>query len=205
MRRVLLPLLAVAILLTSTQAVLADDGDLTLDIVVDLQPDPTTLIVSDTNGDGAPTTGEFFSITGNIYEPGTDTDIGDFICRGVWLADVAITALDEAPTVTGGIAGQISQVQQTYVFAGPGPDPGAQAGLFEGVLHVLGTEPGPVMAVAGGTGDFAGASGTLTFEGALGATLDPPFSAADVAGLTETFLSARLTFSISLEDVDDDD
>ena len=90
MRRVLLPLLAVAILLTSTQAVFADEADSMMDIVVDLQPDPTTLIVVDTNGDGAPSTGEFFSITGDIYEPGTDNDIGDFICRGVWLADVAI-------------------------------------------------------------------------------------------------------------------
>ena len=192
MRRALLPLVAVAILLTSTQAVFADEAD-SMTIVVDLQPDPTTLIVSDTNGDGAPSAGEFFVVTGDIYEPGTDNDIGDFICRGVYLADLAITAMDEPPTITGGIAGQITQVQQTYFFED------------KGVLHVLGTEPGPVMAVAGGTGDFAGASGTLTFEGALGATLDPAFNAPDVAVVPVTFISARLTFSISLDDADDDD
>ena len=94
-------------------------------------------------------------------------------------------AIDAAP--------QITQVQQTYIFED------------SGILHVLGTEPGPVMAVAGGSGDFAGANGTLTFEGALGVALDPPFSAPDVAGVPVTFISARLTFSFSLGDADDDD
>ncbi len=155
-----------------------------MDIVVDLQPDPATYV-----GSGGLGRGDYFLITGNVYEPGTDTDVGDFICRGVGLGEGAgilvteMVALDEFPTVTGGIAGQDTQVQQTYIFD-------------NGSLHVLGTEPGPVRAVGGGTGDYAGATGTLTFETVLGQTLDPAFSAPDVAGFPVTFLSSRLTFSI---------
>jgi len=171
--------LAGALLLTTGGAAVAADGDTMMDIVVDLQPDPATLV-------GGSAVGDFFLITGDVYEPGTDTDVGDFICSGVNLAELGVTAMDEPPSiVTGGIAGQVTQVHQTYVFD-------------DGTLEVLGTETGPVMAVVGGTGDYAGATGTLTFEGALGATLDPPFSAPDVIDLPMTFLSARLTFSISV-------
>ena len=175
--------------LMTGQTVLASEGDAmdATTIVVDLQPDPATLTLVDSNGDGAPSANEFFVITGNLYEPGTDTDIGDFICRGVFLADIGITALDEAPTVTGGVAGQISQVQQTYILDG------------RGSLEVLGTEPGlPGLAISGGTGDFVGAIGNVLFEGALGATLDPASVAAPAAGVDVSFLSARLTFTVSL-------
>jgi len=173
--------LGVAVVLAIGPAVLAIGppvaADRTMDMVVDLQPDPATL-------EGVVETGVFFLITGKVYEPGTDTDVGDFICRGVGLAGLDMAAWDEFPTATsGGIAGQSTMVQQTYIFD-------------NGSLHVLGTEPGPVMAVVGGTGAYAGARGTLTFETVLGETLDPAFSAPDVVGVPMTFLSARLTFSI---------
>ena len=167
-------------MLATGPAVVAVEGDTMMDIAVDLQADPATLV-------GGSAIGDFFVITGDVYEPGTDTDVSDFICRGVNLAELDMAALDEFPTVTaGGIAGQVTQVQQTVIFD-------------DGSLHVLGTEPGPVMAVVGGTGGYAGATGTLTFETVLGEIFDPAFSAADVAGVPVTFLSSRLTFSIKLD------
>lgn len=158
-------------------------------IEADLQPDPTTLVHQDLNGNKEIDPGEPFSVRAVLYTPGTNTKIGDFICDGVFTANVKITALDKAPTVTDALGGQFSAVTQTFSFAGTGS------------LLVIGSEPGTgpnnsERAVAGGTGQFLGATGVVRATPALGASLTPQFAADPVAGVPITFLSARVKFEI---------
>jgi len=96
-----------------------------------------------------------------------------------------VTAFVGDPTVTGGVAGLFSQVQQTYALDD------------RGTLEILGTEPGlPARSVSGGTGEFSGVGGEVLFEFILGETTDPPFRAPPVAGVDASFLSGRLTFAL---------
>ena len=154
-------------------------------IEVDLQPDPATLVHQDLNGNKEFDPGEPFSIRAALYTPGTNTKVGDFVCDGVFVANVKIAALDKAPAVSNATGGQFSNVKQTFTLAN------------RGSLFVVGGEPGTgpnsnERAIVGGTGEFAGATGVLKATTVLGASLTPGFSAPPVAGVPVTFLSARM-------------
>ncbi len=158
-------------------------------IEVDLQPDPATLALQDLNGNGSPDAGEPFSIRAIIYEPGTNTRIGDFVCEGVFIANVEMVGMTEAPVITNAPDGQFTSVRQSFNLTG------------KGSLLVSGTEPGTgpdqnQRAVVGGTGDFAGATGIVSQTLALGVSLTPAFSADPVVGVPVTFLSERVKFEI---------
>lgn len=158
-------------------------------IEADLQPDPTTLAHQDLNGNEGVDPGEPFSVRASLYEPGSNTKIGDFVCEGVFIANLKVVGLDKPPELTNLVDGQFSAVRQTFNFSG------------KGTLSVIGSEPGTgpnsnELAVVGGTGQFAGATGIVSYTPALGATLTPAFSADSVAGVPVTFLSARVKFDI---------
>ncbi len=156
---------------------------------VDVQADPATLALQDLNGNGSPDPGEPFSIRAILYTPGTNTKIGDFVCEGVFIANVEMVGMDQAPVITNAPDGQFTSVRQSFNFTG------------KGSILVSGTEPGTgpgqnQRAVVGGTGDFAGATGILSQTLALGVSLTPAFSADPVVGVPVTFLSGRVKFEI---------
>ena len=63
-------------------AVAACSSSLTSETIeADLQPDPATLVLQDLNENGAPDPGEPFSVRADLYTPGTNTKIGDFVCE----------------------------------------------------------------------------------------------------------------------------
>ncbi len=160
-------------------------------IEVDVQADPATLALQDLNGNGAPDPGEPFSIRAILYTPGTNTKIGDFVCEGVFIANVEMVGMDQAPVITNAPDGQFTSVRQSFNFTG------------KGSLLVSGTEPGTgpgrnQRAVVGGTGDFAGATGIVSQTLALGVSLTPAFSADPVVGVPVTFLSERVKFEIQM-------
>lgn len=158
-------------------------------IEADLQPDLTTMAHQDLNGNEGIDPGEPFSIRASLYEPGSNTKIGDFVCQGVFIANVKVVGLDKAPEITNLVGGQFTSVRQTFNFSG------------KGTFSVIGTEPGTgannnELSVVGGTGQFAGATGIVSYTPALGASLTPAFSAEPVNGVPVNFLSARVKFDI---------
>ena len=158
-------------------------------IEVDVQADPATLALQDLNGNGSPDPGEPFSIRAILYTPGTNTKIGDFVCEGVFIANVEMTGMDSAPVITNAPDGQFTSVRQSFNLTG------------KGSILVSGTEPGTgpgqnQRAVVGGTGDFAGVTGIVSQTLALGVSLTPAFSADPVVGVPVTFLSERVKFEI---------
>ena len=178
------------VLLLALAACSGGASSVTLETIeVDLQPDPATLALQDLNGNGTPDPGEPFSIRAIIYTPGTNTKIGDFVCEGVFIANVAMPGMDQAPVITNAPDGQFTSVRQSFNITG------------KGSLLVSGTEPGTgpgqnQRAVVGGTGQFAGATGIITQTLALGVSLTPAFSADPVVGVPVTFLSERVKFEI---------
>ena len=115
--------------------------------------------------------------------------IGDFVCEGVFIANVEMVGMDQAPVITNAPDGQFTSVRQSFNLTG------------KGSILVSGTEPGTgpgqnQRAVVGGTGDFAGATGIVSQTLALGVSLTPAFSADPVVGVPVTFLSERVKFEI---------
>ena len=154
-----------------------------------MHADPATLALQDLNGNGSPDPGEPFSIRAILYTPGSNTKIGDFVCEGVFIANVEMMGMDAAPVITNAPDGQFTSVRQSFNLTG------------KGSLLVSGTEPGTgpgqnQRAVVGGTGDFAGAPGIVSQTLALGVSLTPAFSADPVVGVPVTFLSERVKFEI---------
>ena len=178
------------VLMLALAACAGEGNDLVSETIeADLQPDPATLALQDLNGNGSPDPGEPFSIRAILYTPGSNTKIGDFVCEGVFIANVEMVGMDQAPVITNAPDGQFTSVRQSFNFTG------------KGSLLVSGTEPGTgpgqnQRAVVGGTGDFAGATGIVSQTLALGVSLTPAFSADQVVGVPVTFLSVRVKFEI---------
>ena len=146
------------VLMLALAACAGEGNDLVSETIeADLQPDPATLALQDLNGNGSPDPGEPFSIRAILYTPGSNTKIGDFVCEGVFIANVEMVGMDQAPVITNAPDGQFTSVRQSFNFTG------------KGSLLVSGTEPstGPGQnqrAVVGGTGDFAGGRQALSVK-----------------------------------------
>lgn len=119
-------------------------------LTVDVVPDLATLHLIDLDASGTPSPGEPFVIEGDMFEPGTTTRMGTFICRGWFIRAQA-----------DGDAGYVSQV---FEFDG------------RGSIFVQGTEPGGIPGVAGFARAITGATGEFP---AFGTALIEPMPADD--------------------------
>ncbi len=112
-------------------------------LTVHVVPDLSTFSLVDADSSGGPTAGDPFDVQGDIFEQGTSNRIGDFVCRGFWIAQPD---------------GDFTSVNQSFEIDG------------RGAIYVVGNEPGSVpgvsgfsRAIVGATGDFKG-SGEAIIE-----------------------------------------
>ncbi len=115
-------------------------------INVDLIVDTTTLKFTDVNNNQQPDPGEFSVVTGKLYTKGTQDEIGLYRCSFSWGGWANST---EGVPVTPGL--QIFDMKGNGTIVVVGDEPPASA---------IGKQV--VGAIAGGTGELKGISGTAT-------------------------------------------
>ncbi len=133
---------AVMILPSALHPVFAISEKINLDLIVDT----TTLKFTDVNNNQQPDPGEFAVVTGKLYTKGTQDEIGLYRCSFSWGGWANST---EGVPVTPGLQIIDMKGNGTIVVVGDEPPTGAIG------KQVIG-------AIAGGTGELKGISGTAT-------------------------------------------
>jgi hypothetical protein len=131
-------------------------------INLDLKVDTSTLKFTDVNGSKTPRPGDFTSILGKLYTPGTQNEVGTYRCTFGWGGSMNSTA-----GVPVSIATQVFDIKGNGTIVAVGDEPGEGPGAMGK----------PVAAViAGGTDSYKGISSgvaTLTLKGGMEQKLIP--------------------------------